>query len=210
MIIYAGVKSDFLLDVEHARIAEIVEKNILQRMGRRTGMAEFRSWENSLQAMYLVLQDRSVPEDAGIAIEYNVPQTSKRVDFIISGLDHTGHAHVVIIELKQWDRLETVEGVDALVHTFTGGRLQDVVHPSYQAWSYAELIADYNTAVQDDHIDLHPCAYLHNYRRAQTGTDPLDDELYTEYLEAAPAFSKGDAVRLRNFIRQYVCKGDRG
>ena len=210
MIIYAGVKSDFLLDVEHARIAEIVEKNILERMGRRTGMAEFRSWENSLQAMYLVLQDRSVPEDAGIAIEYNVPQTSKRVDFIISGLDHTGHAHVVIIELKQWDRLETVEGVDALVHTFTGGRLQDVVHPSYQAWSYAELIADYNTAVQDDHIDLHPCAYLHNYRRAQTGTDPLDDELYTEYLEAAPAFSKGDAVRLRNFIRQYVCKGDRG
>ncbi|MCR5279027.1 MAG: hypothetical protein K6E19_06260 [Lachnospiraceae bacterium] len=37
--------------------------------------------------MYKDLNDRDIPEDAGIAIEYNIPQTAKRVDFMISGYD---------------------------------------------------------------------------------------------------------------------------
>lgn len=130
-----------------------------------------------------------IPCDAGIAIEYNIPQTSKRIDFLISGYDETNQSNVVIIELKQWDRLTAVSGADGLVETYTGNAIRQVVHPSYQAWSYAMLITDYNQAVQEGNIGLCPCAYLHNYRR--TINDPLDEMQYKIYLEDAPAFTRG-------------------
>ena len=55
---------------------------------------------------------------------------------------------MIIIELKQWDKVEAVEGQDALVETFTGGAMRKLVHPSYQSWPYAAMINDYNQNVQ--------------------------------------------------------------
>ena len=173
MIVYDGLKSDFLHSCESDSIAIEIEENILSKMGRHTPKAEFRSWENSLNYMYKVLNDNEIPNDAGIAIEFNIPQTSKRVDFIISGFDEANEPNMVIVELKQWEELNALEGVDALVETYTGGAVRKVVHPSYQAWSYAQLILDYNASVQDRRVKLHPCACLHNYIRHPN--DPLDE-----------------------------------
>jgi len=206
MIVYDGTKADFLTSVEQDTIAFEIEENIYQKMNRHTARNEFRAWENSLEYMYKVLNDQEIPQDAGIAIEYNIPQTSKRVDFLISGYDKKDQSNVVIIELKQWDKLDAVSGKDALVETYTGNAVRQVVHPSYQAWSYAALITDYNQAVQEGNIMLSPCAYLHNYRRVTN--DPLDEEQYVTYLEEAPAFTRGQVNELRNFIKKCVVKGD--
>lgn len=206
MIVYDGVKRDFMTSVENDSIAIEIEKNILEKMGRHTGKSEFRSWENSLQYMYKVMNDGEIPEDAGIAIEYNIPQTSKRVDFMISGYDESENPHLIIVELKQWDSLTAIEGQDALVETYTGGALRRVVHPSYQAWSYAQLIRDYNATAQDNNISIEPCACLHNYIRQPN--DPLDRSFYKEYLDDAPPFTKGQLPELREFIKQFVRKGD--
>jgi len=206
MIVYDGTKSDFLTSVEQDTIAFEIEENIYQKMNRHTARNEFRAWENSLEYMYKVLNDQEIPQDAGIAIEYNIPQTSKRVDFLISGYDKKDQSNVVIIELKQWDKLDAVSGKDALVETYTGNAVRQVVHPSYQAWSYAALITDYNQAVQEGNIVLSPCAYLHNYRRATN--DPLDEEQYATYLEEAPAFTRGQVNELRTFIKKCVVRGD--
>ena len=206
MIVYDGVKRDFMTSVENDSIAIEIEKNILEKMGRHTGKSEFRSWENSLQYMYKVMNDGEIPEDAGVAIEYNIPQTSKRVDFMISGYDESENPHLIIVELKQWDSLTAIEGQDALVETYTGGALRRVVHPSYQAWSYAQLIRDYNATAQDSNIGIEPCACLHNYIRQPN--DPLDRSFYKEYLDDAPPFTKGQLPELREFIKQFVRKGD--
>lgn len=206
MIVYDGTKVDFLNSVENDTIAVEIENNIYAKMHRNTAKNEFRSWENSLEYMYKVLNDEEIPNEAGIAIEYNIPQTSKRVDFIISGYDKLKNPNVVIIELKQWDQLKEVIGEDALVETFTGNATRKVVHPSYQAWSYSMLIRDYNQAVQEDEISLYPCAYLHNYRRKEN--DPIDKIQYREYLNEAPAFTRGEALKLREFIKKSVVTGD--
>ena len=178
MLVYEGLKSDFLLSVENDTIATEIENTILEKMGRHTGKSEFESWMNSMEYMYKVLNDNMIPENAGVAIEYNIPQTAKRVDFMISGYDDNNKPGMVIIELKQWQKLEKVDDT-ALVSTFTGHSNRNVVHPSYQAWSYAQLISDYNTNVQDESIDLKPCSYLHNYVRRDN--DPIDDEQYNIY-----------------------------
>ena len=206
MLVYDGIKTEFLRSVEQDEIALEIERNILERMNQHTTRNEFRAWENSLEYMYKVLNDDEIPEKAGIAIEYNIPQTSKRIDFLISGYDKVKKGNVVIIELKQWDKLDAVRGADALVETYTGNAVRQVVHPSYQAWSYARLITDYNQSVQEKEIHLWPCAYLHNYRRKEK--DPLDEEQYECYLTDAPAFTRGQVDGLRAFIKKSIVTGD--
>lgn len=206
MLVYSGIKTDFLRSVEEGTIANDIRTTIEEKMGRKTPDSEFRSWENSLQNMYIVMNDSQIPSDSGVAIEYNIPQTAKRVDFIVSGYDKNDNPSVIIIELKQWDKLKAIPGMDALVETFTGGAMRQVVHPSYQAWSYAQLIRDYNSTVQDNCISINPCAYLHNYLR--TDNDPIDSDWYDVYTCEAPAFTKGQNLKLREYIKQRIVKGD--
>ena len=179
---------------------------IKNKMNRSTGLSELNSWRNSLKEMYITLNDSNRPSDVGVAIEYNIPQTSKRVDFLISGYGKDNKGNVIIVELKQWEKLQAIEGQEAIVETFTGGANRRVVHPSYQAWSYAALIKDYNEYVQDADIELHPCAYLHNYPRVEN--DPLDAKQYKEVLADAPAFTYGQRDALRNFIKKSIITGD--
>ncbi len=206
MIVYSGLKSDFLTAVDRDSIAVEIEETIYQKMHRRTAQNEFRAWENSLEYMYKVLNDHEIPDNSGVAIEYNIPQTSLRVDFIISGYDEKEKPNVIIIELKQWDKVDTVDGQDALVETFTGGAVRKVVHPSYQAWSYAAMIYDYNQNVQMGNIVLHPCAYMHNYRK--TEPEKLENDQYREYVKDAPLFARGEVPKLRDFIKKSVKSGD--
>lgn len=206
MLVYSGIKTDFLQSVEDGTLADEIRETILNKLGRNTPDSEYRSWENSLTSMYVVMNDSNIPGNSGVAIEYNIPQTAKRVDFIVSGYDKDNQPSIVIIELKQWDKLSAIEGVDALVETYTGHANRRVVHPSYQAWSYAQLIKDYNSTVQDREIQIRPCAYLHNYSRRDN--DPLDSDWYYEYLKAAPAFTKKENNKLREYIKKSIVTGD--
>lgn len=209
MIIYQGTKNSFQDNVMDQSIADILNNAVYEKMHRRTGQSELRSWQNSMNFMSIALNTPFIPEDAGIAIEYNIPQTSKRVDFIITGYDEHGRENAVIIELKQWDKITAVPGMDGLVETYTGHVLQQVVHPSYQAWSYAALINDYNTAVREKEIVLSPCAYLHNYELKENN-DPLLAPQYEVYLQDAPAFTKKGIRNLQEFITSFIKTGDKG
>ena len=104
MIVYSGTKKEFMDSVENDRIAMEIQYTMMEKIGRRVNEREFRSWNNSLQHMYTVLNDDGIPKNAGIAIEYGIPQTDKRVDFIISGYDENKEPNAVIIELKQWEQ----------------------------------------------------------------------------------------------------------
>ena len=206
MLIYNGLKSDFMSDTENDVLETKLYDAIKNKMNRSTGLSELNSWRNSLKEMYITLNDSNIPSDVGVAIEYNIPQTSKRVDFLISGYGKDNKGNVIIVELKQWEKLQAIEGQEAIVETFIGGANRRVVHPSYQAWSYAALIKDYNEYVQDADIELHPCAYLHNYPRVEN--DPLDAKQYKEVLADAPAFTYGQRDALRNFIKKSIITGD--
>lgn len=204
MIIYESTKEQFVGDVVNELLIDRLYNSYQEKIGR-TSKAEIRSWENSLQKMSNVMQDDEIPNDAAVAIEFNIPNTSKRVDFLIAGND--GHQdNVVIVELKQWEEVEKVSTRDAIVRTYLGNAVRETTHPSYQAWSYAALIEDFNENVQEKEIQLKPCAYLHNYRK--TEDDPLTNEHYKHHLDKAPVFTKGEIQKLRSFIKKYIRKGD--
>ena len=204
MIVYQEAKKQFLHDVRLDLIEEKIEQKVRERLHRKTAHNEFLSWMNSMQYMYKVMEDRAIPDESLIAIEYRIPNSNKRVDFIISGEDDKGRESAVVIELKQWQELTKVESKEAIVKTHLQGRMVETMHPSYQAWSYVSMIEDYNEDVRKYKINLKPCAYLHNYRLQDH--DDLTDECYEYYIDKAPVFTRGDTERLARFISKYIKK----
>lgn len=206
MLIYQGTKEEFMYSMDRdALIAEIYNL-VFEKMHRKTPKNEHQSWENSLPYMYKVLNDDDIPSNCGVAIEYNIPQTAKRIDFILTGLNAERQGSAVVVEIKQWDKVRLVDSNDGLVETYTGNALRKVVHPSYQAWSYCQLIKDYNSNVQDNEINLYPCAYLHNYIKSEN--DVIEDPIYQEYIDEAPIFTHGGITELRAFIKRFINYGD--
>jgi hypothetical protein len=208
VIIYQAQKSEFLHDVHHRDIEEVILEAYRARVGHKVGPGEIKAWANSLTAMGKVMVDPAIPADCGVAIEYTIPQTAKRVDFLITGRNAERQPCLIIVELKQWTQAHKTP-LDAVVTTAFKGGQQQVNHPSYQAWSYAALLENFNAAVEDHAIRLSPCAYLHNY------DDPAGDLLdpfYAEHLHKAPLFLKGERERqkLREFIKTHVRHGDQG
>ncbi|MEE0942659.1 MAG: DUF2075 domain-containing protein [Methanobrevibacter sp.] len=207
MIVYEATKAEFCDSVLAGSITDEIEHIYLAKIGK-SPKSQTRSWRNSMVYMKNVLEDSEIPGDCGVAIEFTIPTTSKRIDFILTGLNKFEDDSVVIIELKQWDWAEKVEGKDGVVKTVLGGGIHETTHPSYQAWSYASLIKNFNQTVEEDEIDLYPCAYLHNYDFKED--DPLTDEIYRPYYDEAPLYGQRDIFKLREFIKKYIRYGDDG
>jgi DUF2075 family protein len=204
MIVYQSTKSGFLNDVLSNSIDTIIHEAYFEKLGRHTSHNEVLSWNNSMLYMNNILIDNEIPDDAGISIEFQIPLTSKRIDFIITGLNDENREHVVIIELKQWSTAKPTQK-DAIVKTYFQHGEQETAHPSFQAWSYASILESYNTTVQDNDITLKPCAYLHNYNPDNV----INSDFYSNYTSKAPLFLKPDAQKLRQFIKQFVKYGDK-
>lgn len=205
MIVYNATKEQFNNDVKYNLISDKILQ-MLQAANIHAGEeAEYRSWQNSLNFMRNILDDNEIPNDCEVAIEYQIPRTSKRVDFIICGADKDNHDNVIVVELKQWDKVEKV--ADEMLHSvkaYTGGAVRIVSHPSYQAYSYAVFIRNSSECVQDEDIKIIPCAYLHNYEEKYL--DQLDDEIFKTWYDEAPFFIKTQAIELNKFIKKYICK----
>ncbi len=209
MLVYEGIKSRFINDVDLGIIADKIRNKYIEKIKRKPSAPEFNSWKNSMQYMRGVLNDDNIPANTGIAIEYNIPPTGCRIDFMMSGY-RNNKSNVIIVELKQWDKATEVGAMDGIykVNTYTGGGLRDVNHPSYQAMTYANLIKDYNESVQVKNINIAPCAYLHNYYFDKD--DTLLSNNYKKYVDEAPLFGHNDVLKLRDFIKKYIEDGDDG
>jgi uncharacterized protein len=203
MIVYQESCETFMADVQDSRIDLQILGQFKAKLNRSTSPSEIQSWSNSMQYMKNVLEVAEVPRDAMVTIECQIPQTSKRIDFILTGLDEKKQSNAVIIELKQWSEAESTTK-DAVVRTFVGGGNREVSHPSYQAWSYADLLTNFNRSVEENQIQLSPCAFLHNCEDRTALTLPF----YQTHINKAPIFFKRDVRLLADFIRKFVKYGD--
>ena len=205
MIAYLAEKSQFLEDVDSNEIEAIILASYKSTYRRAVGASEITSWRNSMGFMQRIVNDPDIPNDSGVAIEFGIPQTGNRIDFILTGTNGTNRPSAIIIELKQWTDAQ-LTNKDAIVKTFLGGAKIETPHPSYQAWSYAALLEDFSEEVRDQKMALIPCAYLHNCIDGSTINGPF----YEAHTKKAPAFLQNDAEKLRAFIKRHVKRGDAG
>ena len=185
MIVYHASKKGFIHDVFNGTIADDIDHAFLLHLGRHTSPNEKLSWKNSMMHMYKVINTPEIPDSSSIAIEYQIPLTSKRIDFIISGVDDNRHSNIIIIELKQWEQAKLSQKSGIIQTRFQHGE-SETAHPSYQAWSYAYMLQNYNETVREQNIQLLPCAFLHNYQEDHI----ISHQCYTEYIDKAPLFLK--------------------
>ena len=203
MILYKDTISKFNEDVFKGIIANKLEQLFLEHNIGKESRGEYRSWNNSLEVVSSTLQHANICNDLWVAIEYQIPLTSKRVDFLISGLDELNKETVVAIELKQWDRVEKTS-LENCVKTYVGGSNDVRPHPSQQILSYCQLISNFNVSVQEDGINMIPCAFLHNY--PNEGKYILEDKDYSYVVSKAPLFYKNDREKLGEFVKKHIKK----
>ena len=205
MIVYSANKHLFVQDVKTGIIATKI-LDLLRKKGLNGGQErEFESWHNSMKFMRDIVDDAEIDDDVQIAIEYNIPQTSKRVDFIIVGADARDKENIVIVELKQWSRAEVVDDdMHFSVRTFVANDKRIVCHPSYQAYSYSRFLNNYSQAIFERDIHLIPCAYLHNYLPAYK--QALAADIYKEWYTTAPFFIMDEVQQFNEFIKKYVTR----
>ena len=205
MIIYENTKGGFIDDIRNGDIADKIKESFYLNNISNNNEAEYRAWSNSLMFMRNVLDDDEISNDCSLAIEYQIPLTSKRVDFLIAGKDEHNNNNIVVIELKQWENCTPTQIPD-IVYAFTGGAERAVCHPSYQAYSYAKIIENFNEDIYKDDISLIPCAYLHNYK--EQNRHNIEHEVYKEALKLSPCFLSHDVPKLRKFIKTYIKEKD--
>lgn len=211
MIIYKSNKRDFI-DTTMASpdsgksIADIIKTEFEKRIGK-VNESEYRAWQNSLRHIAMVVDTQEISDDASVCIEYRLPSQNCRIDFVIAGRDKAGKENVVIVELKQWSTVIPLVDAD-LVRTVINGGERNVPHPSYQAWSYAVTLQEYNECVQNDGILLYPCAFMHNY--VPLRDDPIVNSTIYKEINSAPVFTCYDAMKLRKFIVSKVSGSDDG
>ena len=205
MIVYNDIKRQFVNDVKDNSIADKILDAIKMRGLNAGHEKEYSSWQNSMQFMRNIVDDSEIDDEVRICIEYNIPLTSKRVDFIIAGADKAGNENIVIVELKQWQKAEVVaDDMHYCVKTFIANTDRIVCHPSYQAYSYSCFLKNYSQSLTDESINLVPCAYLHNYQPEYRQT--LSNPIYKEWFEVAPFFIKNEVAVFSDFVKKYITK----
>lgn len=101
MIVYSDSKRGFIDDVINNKIADKIRDKFIKSGTYLNFDSQFSAWTNSMHFMRNALDGDAFSDDTLIAIEYQIPRTSKRVDFIICGSNENNQDNIVVIELKQ-------------------------------------------------------------------------------------------------------------
>ena len=202
MIVYENSLNGFINDCSHD-IANIIKTNMsLYGVGGGSPQ-EMISWNSSLPKIGEALDDQSINKDINVAVEYKIDSTKSRIDFMLYGKDEQDRPSMVIVELKQWSRVQRSNKPN-YVFTYSSAGNADYFHPSYQAYRYKNIIECFNEYVQDNQVNVQSCAYLHNMSNMYDGI--LNNEAEYPFVRYSYSYTSGEEEKLREFVRKNVCK----
>ena len=195
MIAYHESLSTFYSHVNQ----NIIAHKVLEKLPFSVSPQEQRAFARSLPAFANALRNASLPLDVEVAIEYGIPPTNKRIDIMVGGADEEGIDHLVVCELKQWSKVTHTDMDDIVIVD-----KEEFVHPSWKAYTYETLIRNFNEFVEKDDLQIHSCAFLHNYERQYI--NELTNEVYKEGLQKAEPFISDQYTSLAEFVSKYIKK----
>ena len=203
MQLYSGSTVDFISDATRNTIASKLERSFFRHFRYEPPKSEVRSWQNSLRAMAGTLELGNFT-DHGIAVEYQLPLSSKRLDCMITGTDVAEQPTAVIVELKQWEHAAP-STIEECVTTFVGGNERSVLHPSRQVGNYQRYLLDVNTAFSEDNIGLRACAYLHNLQ--SSNAIELRGERHHDLVAQWPIYTGDEVDGLVDYLQTNIGSG---
>lgn len=202
MLAYLATKEQFLNDAP--RIESIVRDKVLEKLNVKVSESEYRAWQNSLgKAMFEIMKDSKIPSDVAVAIEYHLGLGKARIDFMLAGKNRDNKPLLIIVELKQWDKIDLSEIRDH-VRTFVGGAVRDELHPSYQAWSYRFRLESFNEFIYENAVIIDAFSYLHNC----SSKSVVGSSRYEEVLSLSPVYVKSDSEKLKDLLSNQIKAGE--
>jgi len=173
---------------------------IAEHIGHNVSASERRSWERSLPVLAQDLADAGLGQ-VEMLVEYQLPLTSKRIDVVLAGTHpRTAEDSYVVVELKQWSRVESYEGSESLVlveHAATPR-----LHPGVQVEDYCEYLADFLGVLAHSHNPIVGAAYLHN-----AVDRDVDDLFARRATEQSRIFTKQRRGRFLDYLRSHLGPG---
>ncbi|KUE88227.1 peptidase S24 [Cupriavidus necator] len=205
MQLYSGSSQQFIDQTTRNAIAATLQANFFEAYRYHPSKPEVMSWQNSLFQMAVALQ-RAGLTDHGVALEYQLPLSARRLDFMITGHDRGGDQHAVVVELKQWGEVSPSDA-EGCVSTWLAGTERDVLHPSCQVGQYEQYLRDVHAVFSSGDVKLSSCVFLHNLQH-----DP-ENEIFrarhAELLQAYPAFAGNQVDELKEYLQMRLV-GARG
>ena len=208
MKLYAGTTEQFRADTQMHRIAEKLRAEYVAQIGHKPGPSEVASWQNSLMALSMLLHQAEL-NDHGVILEYQLGNTSRRLDAMLTGRSSSSAENAVVVELKQWSGTGAVmpSPAEHCVETFVGQRIRRVLHPSAQVGGYQQWLLDNHAVFYDtDAVALTAVSYLHNMQFEPDGE--LWSERHTDALTANPLFTGDQSIQLAEYLNLHLSAGD--
>jgi DUF2075 family protein len=202
--LYAESTELFLADAQMHRIADKMRGEYVAQIGYKPGAAEYASWQNSLTSLALLVSQADL-DDHGVILEYQLGNTSRRLDALLTGHAPDQSANAVVVELKQWGATAP-SNAEGCVETVVGQRPRVVAHPSVQVGLYEQWLLDNHTAFYEDGIALAGVSWLHNMQ--YDPSEELFADRHAEYLKANPLFTGDQSDALAAFLNERLSDGD--
>ena len=193
MLAYNKTYEEFCTDINRGQIVSQIQSALLRDFSE----SEKKSFRVSLSSVKNALSNVDIPSEAEVGLEFNVPLTNKRIDFIIAGEDDEHQQNVVIVELKQWEKVKHTDMSDIVL---LGS--EERVHPSWQAFSYGTTLTNFNEYIENNPINLFTCCFLHDYK--SEFEKEIKNEVYDEGLRKAPAFIEDEWLKFAEFIGRKI------
>ena len=194
----------FLHATKTNRLFVDLARKFPQTARRKVQDAESASWAGSLPRLCDVLELAPLSDSVEVAVEIGVPYYGKRIDAALFGHNKAGDPCMVLVELKQWSKLNPPDEDGRLYIWMRSGR-KEVEHPSQQVHDYQQYLSTFLRACRNEpRVKLVSCAYAHNY---PDRTGPLFDAQFAQDIERSPLFSACDAELFASFIKKHVGAG---
>ncbi len=181
--------AELLDDAKADRLHLLLNEQAKFQLESRVGVSEVRSWQRSLPVLLADLADAGLGH-VEVLLEHKLPHSPRRVDAVLCGTHpKTGAPSYVLVELKQWSRVEEVLG--DLVHISAYGP-DPHLHPVEQVRRYCQYLVDSTPALATRPHSVHGIAYLHNARNSDVST--LRDHALSEYGRLFTLDDRGELV----------------
>jgi DUF2075 family protein len=201
--LYAGTTQQFVQDILENRLADELKKAYESYYYRLPNPSEVVSWTNSLQFVKNAMELASL-NDNMVVVEYELPYSNRRIDCMLFGRGDSGEGNVVLLELKQWTRVQDCD-LENNVITFVGGTNRIEAHPSFQVGGYHSYLKDFVEVFDETPpLNLSSACYCHNYSRS---ADVLFSPKFKPILDQFPLFSKEDVSKLAEYLRIRLARG---
>jgi uncharacterized protein len=202
MKLYTGTSEQFIQDILENKLADKLKTAYESYYYRMAGQQEVVSWTNSLQFVKNVIEYGSLKDDT-VVVEYELPYSNRRIDCLLFGRGPDESSNAVIMELKQWSKVENCD-IENEVLTFTGGANRFEAHPSFQAQGYYSYLKDFVEVFANDTVNLSAISYCHNYSRT---SDVMFGPKFQGIMTDFPLFAKEDVPALAAYLKARLSSG---